>query len=457
MESRKNHDDNGADEQRQAQATRQRQTLNPTHKHPSTPLVPRAKGFVKAHGGTNKSSRKTSRVRQCVVAGERVHEGRSFKGNLRLDTHLSYPLFHLRFTTTGLPEPSSPTMQLLATAFALVAAASTTSTVSAFIPHPRLAPSTAGSSTISRTRRSAATLAAPSSSVASNVQDTLKRAFPTVQIPAEFLSAISPPGQGTDPERAVIRAKAFAAMAPRVLITRGWDVLSDDFVYYSSATGLLDRAEYLGLVCIMERALPDLRQSASKFEVTNDGAVMYVSEAVGTFTGQLILGEAMQEGNGLKYQGLGEACVVAFNDDGQLQSLSAGLVVEEESDGKAEGVAEAAQVELMKRLASHVQKLEMTPTGKSAREKIQQDIDSTQAKIDAFEKAGETVKVGTGAGLGGLLQALGVDVPKAEDLREVLVSYASEPLLVMEASNLITVPTEVISLMDEKEPMTEAW
>jgi len=344
-------------------------------------------------------------------------------------------------------------MQLLATAFALVAAAFTTSTVNAFIPHPRLAPST----TTGSTRRSAATLVAPSSTVASNVQGTLKRAFPTVQIPAEFLSAINPPGQGTDPERALIRAKAFAAMAPRVLITRGWDVLSDDFVYYSSATGMLDRAEYLGLVCIMERALPDLRQAASKFEVTNDGAVMYVSEAVGTFTGQLILGEAMQEGSGLKYQGLGEACVVAFNDDGQLQSLSAGLVVEEESDGKAEGVAEAAQVELMKRLASHVQKLEMTPTGKSAREKIQQDIDSTQAKIDAFEKAGETVKVGSGAGLGGLLQALGVEVPRAEDLSDVLVSHASEPLLVMEASNLITVPTECDALLDGISTMTEVW
>lgn len=310
---------------------------------------------------------------------------------------------------------------------------------------------------MSRTRRSAATLVAPSSSVKSSVQDTLEQAFPSVQIPAEFLSAVNSPGLGTDLERALIRGKAFAAMAPRVLITRGWDVLSDDFVYYSSATGVLDRAEYLGLVCIMERALPDLQQSASKFEVTNDGAVMYVSEAVGTFTGQLIIGETMQEGNGLKYQGLREACVVAFNDDGQLQSLSAGLVVEEESDGKEEGVAEAAQVELMKRLASHVQKLEMTPTGKSAREKIQQDIDSTQAKIDAYEKAGETVKVGTGAGLGGLLQALGVDVPKTEILSDVLVSHASEPLLVMEASDLITVPTECDALMDNINPMTTVW
>ncbi len=299
-------------------------------------------------------------------------------------------------------------------------------------------------------RLAATNLAAAPTAAATqqHVQETLQQLFPAVKVPSEYLQAVRPPTGPSDPTRSLVRAKAFAAMAPRVLITRGWDIIGEDFTYYSAATGPLDRAEFLGLVAIMERAMPDLRQSASRFEVTKDGAVVYVSEAVGTFTGKLTMGSRVEDGSNLKFQGLAEACVVAFDEEGRLQSLSAGLVVEEESDGQAEGVAAAEQVELMKRLASHQQKLEMTPTGKTAREKIQFDIDATQAKLDAFEKAGETVKVAGGAGLGGLLNALGVDgVPDTAVLGVALEFQGFGDFVEMDELELMSMPTECQDLI----------
>ena len=293
-----------------------------------------------------------------------------------------------------------------------------------------------------------------SSSIPLCAEIVLRRSFPNVEVAPGFLSAIRPNSKSTDTGRALIRAKAFANMAPRIIVSRGWNVLSEDFVYYSSATGPLDRAEYLGLVAIMERALPDLRQDSSRFEVGADGTVLYVSQAVGTFTGQLQIGHDIHEGSGLKYQGLKEVCVVAFNEDGQLQSLSAGLVVEEGSDEDEELVAAEALSGLLKRLESHKQKLEMTPTGKSAREKIQQDIDNTQAKIEAFEKDSETVKVAHEAGLGGLLGALGVCVPEAGDLSSALAGQGLDELFVMDDLDLMSVPTECETLLEDKGPMT---
>jgi len=61
-----------------------------------------------------------------------------------------------------------------------------------------------------------------------------------------------------DSERLVSAARAFAVMPPVLVATRGADVIRDDFVYSSPQTGELDRAAYLRLMRIVERASPDL-------------------------------------------------------------------------------------------------------------------------------------------------------------------------------------------------------
>ena len=57
----------------------------------------------------------------------------------------------------------------------------------------------------------------------------------------------------------------------------------------------------MGLVSLLERALPDLRLAATHFHVASSaggGAVSFVSRAQGTFSGELSMGDLVVPGSG---------------------------------------------------------------------------------------------------------------------------------------------------------------
>ena len=223
-----------------------------------------------------------------------------------------------------------------------------------------------------------------------------------------------PPAEASDREKNLVRARSFATMAPRIILSRGVDVIADEFTYYSSSTGPLDRDEYMGLVAIMERAMPDLRMCPSGYEVAGDGAVLFLSQAEGTFTGELVLGSTTMDGSGHKYQGKRELNVVTFNSEGRLQSYSAGLPVgedaeEEVDEAGAAGVANE-MVELQKRIDSQLVKLATIPEGNTAHEKILKDIEAAQLRLVNYVKDGEVARKVPGDGMGGLLYAMGQEV-----------------------------------------------
>lgn len=65
----------------------------------------------------------------------------------------------------------------------------------------------------------------------------LQSAYPRVPIPPDFLAGVQPsdsaPAASANEERALVRARTFASLAPRALLARGLDIISEDFVYYS--------------------------------------------------------------------------------------------------------------------------------------------------------------------------------------------------------------------------------
>lgn len=87
----------------------------------------------------------------------------------------------------------------------------------------------------------------------------LQAAFPRVSIPLEFVDGIaasdsssssSSPSGGAEssgsPEeqQALVRARTFASLAPRVLLARGLDTISDDFSFFSPSESLICMYKY---------------------------------------------------------------------------------------------------------------------------------------------------------------------------------------------------------------------
>ena len=145
-----------------------------------------------------------------------------------------------------------------------------------------------------------------------SVADFISTKYPDKSIPNDFFDAIQPPASSNgaspssiliDEDKALIRARSFTSMAPRVLLSRGIDIMTEDFVYYSTSTGTLNRAEYLGLLTMLELAFPDLRMECKDLEVSTDGGVVFTSQLTGTFTGTLNVNGKTIDGNRIRVSG----------------------------------------------------------------------------------------------------------------------------------------------------------
>lgn len=334
-----------------------------------------------------------------------------------------------------------------------------------------------------------------SNSSPSGLKDFLQLRYPDLVIPSEYLAAVQPAdadaaanaAAGSDPGRNLVRAEAFAALAPRVLLSRGLDTIADDFTYFSASTGVLNRQEYLGLVSLLERAMPNLSMKASNFALTPHGAVVFESISSGSFTGDLVLGEHTRSGNGnkvgtcyfllffsfspfqarhlietflfsylyLQFKGDRELNIATFTEDGLLQSLSTGLVLASSHDGTTsaeddadDGGMAAELLELQRRVESQEQKLTTTPAGSAAYNKISADIETTKVKLANFQQQSEAVRSSGGlGGLGGILFALGMETPVPSDIASAL-AFDGEDSVTLEL-DLVTMPTEITTLLAE--------
>lgn len=130
-----------------------------------------------------------------------------------------------------------------------------------------------------------------------NIDDFRPRLLSPCTIHILNTDAIHPPTSNARPatsaidkEKALIRARAMTSMAPRALLSRGIDILTEDFVYYSTSTGTLNREEYLGLLALLDPAFPDLRMQCKDFEVSTDGGVVFTSQLTGTFMNDITIG-----------------------------------------------------------------------------------------------------------------------------------------------------------------------
>ena len=114
-----------------------------------------------------------------------------------------------------------------------------------------------------RHQRPAATRMQAAAATTSPLLQQLQAAFPSVPIPLEFVdgiavsdspSSLSSSGaaeSGGSPEeqQALVRARTFASLAPRVLLARGLDTISDDFAFFSPS-------ECSGFACMCVCAQP---------------------------------------------------------------------------------------------------------------------------------------------------------------------------------------------------------
>jgi hypothetical protein len=69
----------------------------------------------------------------------------------------------------------------------------------------------------------------------------LQADYPRVPIPPDFLGGVPPSDSGAgaeasnngEAERLMVRARTFASLAPRALLARGLDIISEDFTFFS--------------------------------------------------------------------------------------------------------------------------------------------------------------------------------------------------------------------------------
>mmetsp|Transcript_25601 Transcript_25601/g.33502 ORF Transcript_25601/g.33502 Transcript_25601/m.33502 type:complete len:354 (-) Transcript_25601:56-1117(-) len=242
--------------------------------------------------------------------------------------------------------------------------------------------------------------------------------YPTV--PTEFIDNVRKFGEAemknlpmNEKEQILQATKHIAKMDNLVLLSRGPDILSDNFVYYSPSTGLLNKDQYLAYIKVIDDAFPAARLSPRSFKVHGDGVVSYITDFQGVFDGSLQLDQIVIRGDGQEVVGNKELNVLAFDDDFHLQFLANGVVVGKMSpEMPLELVEEIEKVEA--KLTSQKNKLGSLKGQEDSLsyKGIQEDILGLEKLVQNL-KSQEPLQPNTGdfGGLHGLSHAVQATVP----------------------------------------------
>eukprot|EP00904_Undaria_pinnatifida_P013928 jgi/Undpi1/9666/HiC_scaffold_27.g12122.m1 len=123
-------------------------------------------------------------------------------------------------------------------------------------------------------------------------------------------------------------AHVFVKMANLVILSRGMNILSEDFKFYSPGTGRLDRERYLKLIKTMDVAFSTFRVYPSDFVAYKDGTVSYRRTFRAVHDGYLIVGDKTYPPTNTKVVSDVDLCTISFDDTGVIRSHTYGLMVE---------------------------------------------------------------------------------------------------------------------------------
>ncbi|CAM9473821.1 unnamed protein product [Discosporangium mesarthrocarpum] len=221
--------------------------------------------------------------------------------------------------------------------------------------------------------------------------------------------------------------RIFTKMANIVLLSRGLDVISPQFEYYSPSTGMLDRASYMALIKTLDVAFSSFSASPVDFKVYKDGVISYTTTTRTQHDGFLQVGDKMHPPTGVKVVSDEDLCTVSFDENGLIRSFSSGLLVR-----KVEFVVDQEMVaeieELEKKIEGQKEKMIALEGQESAiaYQKCKQDVESmmldqTSLK-DKINAQPNTMNLG---GLKGVFAAIGVEFPSDVSLLFGSAQYES--------------------------------
>ncbi|CAM9703546.1 unnamed protein product [Pylaiella littoralis] len=214
-------------------------------------------------------------------------------------------------------------------------------------------------------------------------------------------------------------AHVFVNLANLVLLSRGKNILSEDFKYYSPGTGRLDRDSFLRLTKTLDVAFSNFRVRPTDFVAYKDGVVTYKRTFRAEHDGYLKVGDKTYPPSQTKVISDVDLCAVSFDDTGVIRSYAYGLMVEViYAIENPEAVAEVEAIK--KRVLTQQAKMKSLEGQESsiAYSKCKADIDVMRLDMEALmEKVNCAPNTEGLGGIPGLFAAVGAEFP--EDLKNL--------------------------------------
>ncbi|CAN0193805.1 unnamed protein product [Ectocarpus sp. 12 AP-2014] len=214
-------------------------------------------------------------------------------------------------------------------------------------------------------------------------------------------------------------AHVFVSLANLVLLSRGKNVLAEDFKYYSPGTGRLDRDSFLRLTKTLDVAFSTFRVTPTDFVVYKDGTVTYRRTFRAVHDGYLTVGDKTYPPSQTKVISDVDLCAVSFDDMGVVLSYAYGLMVEVVyAIEDPEAVAEIEAIK--KRVVNQQAKMKSLEGQESsiAYSKCKSDIDVMKLDMEALlERVNSAPNTEGLGGIPGLFAAVGAEFP--EDLKNL--------------------------------------
>lgn len=211
-------------------------------------------------------------------------------------------------------------------------------------------------------------------------------------------------------------AQVFVKMANLVILSRGMNVLAEDFRFYSPGTAKLDRDRYLRLTKTIDVAFSTFNVRPTDFTAYKDGVVSFKRTYRTVHNGYLNVGDKTYPPTFVKVVSDVDLCTLSFDDAGLVRAYTFGLMVQlVEAVEDLDAVAEVEAIN--KRVANQEAKMATLEGQESsiAYSKCKADIYTMGLDREALEeKINSAPNTGGLGGFRGLFAAISAEFP--EDL-----------------------------------------